>query len=127
MSPFYAEYPQAGERPEDTVSVREIFQVSLELPGRESVLKRNDRTVIFIIDKFFDLIGFQDLHQCLNAFIVLISFLDGDYVDIGLCRFRIGGLIGDRVPSGCKSRFQRVVAVENYCRDFLADSGRCRD
>ena len=47
-------------------------------------VKRNNCSVISTVDELSDRIGLKNLYKCLDAFIVLMSFLDSDDVNVGL-------------------------------------------
>ena len=61
--------------------------VSLKISERfiRISVKRDNRSVISTVDELSDRIGLKNLYKRLDAFIVLVSFLDSDDVNVGLC------------------------------------------
>ena len=48
-------------------------------------LKRYNCSVVSAVDELGDRIGLKNLYKSLDAFIILMTFLDLDDVNVGLC------------------------------------------
>ena len=62
--------------------------------------ERNNCAVVGLIDIIDDFVGLQSLNQGDDLLIVLVTFVDSDYVDILLDRSRIGSFNCQSVGTG---------------------------
>ena len=92
----------------------------------KSVVKRNDRTVIGIVDILADGVGLEGADKRLNLLGVFVAFLHGDDVHIGLCRVGVGLFIGKRILCHGEAGIERVVAVENHIGDLVLHTRNLR-
>ena len=75
------------------------------------LIKRDNSSIISLINVVCNLLRLQCIYQSLNSFAVLIAFLDCDYIHISLCCLRISLLISYGILSYGEACLKCIVTV----------------
>ena len=118
-----------ADRKYSIISFRSSLLQVQSCPSRKlfSVV-RNNAALIVLVDEVFDLIRFQNLYQCLYAFVVLVAFLNCNHVYILLDCFGISRLQSNCICTG-QASLHSVVAVDNTEVNIFQSTGyllRCK-
>ena len=79
-------------------------------------------TAIGVVDVITDGVGLQSLDQCLDGFVLLVSFLDSDHVHISGSSIAVFGFHGQSV-SDLQTSIDGIVAVDDSQVNVLQTGG----